>query len=149
MSIEKFDRHNPSVSGETVPFVQIPRDVLQKISFPEAGFVWVYLLSLPKDWKVVKEHLKNKYHFGDKKIKQIFAYLNMCNLIKYHVQRCAKGRIIGRDIMVLIGNKFNDIGLSKKECTTGSNIHPVANHTDGFEALQIKQTTKKTKKQKR
>lgn len=128
MSIEKF---NPTISGEIIPYTQINTKVIQNIENLEAGFVWVYLLTLPKDWKVMKSHLKKKFGIGEDKMKQIFAYLRKCNLIEYVRMRNKDGTLNTTEVRILNGNKFKNL-QSKKSCaTTGVKNHPQVNHTCG------------------
>lgn len=143
MSVEK------TISYEEIPYTQIYTNVIQNINNLEAGFVWVYLLSKPKDWDVIKEHLKNKFNIGDDKIKKIFSYLNSHRLIEYITHRDTFGKIIKHETRVLNGSKFltdeqvKELSTEKK--ATGSKSHPVANHTCGSGALQIKENTNKRK----
>lgn len=141
MSVEKF---NPTVRGEIVPYLQANRYVVQSISNPEALAVWIYLLSLPTDWNIIKEHVQKHFHIGQDKLKKIFAYLKRVNLIDYEKQRRKDGTLSTTEIIVLNGSKFNDgtADLST-ETTTGVKTTPLDNHTCGFELLHIKQNTDK------
>lgn len=146
MSVEK------TISHEEMPYFQVYTDVIQNINNPLAGFIWVYLLSKPKDWSVIKEHLKNKFDLGDKKMKDIFAYLKSHQLIDYIVQKDEKGKIIKFETRVLNGSKFltdeQVKELSTKHISTGSKIHPVVNHSNGKEGLHIIENTNKRKNTK-
>lgn len=103
MSIEKF---NPVISGEAIPYLQANTFVVQNITNIEAGFVWIYLLTLPKDWIVVKSHIKKHFNIGDGKIKRIFAYLHKHGLIEYVQRRNETGKMEKSEIRVLNGSKF-------------------------------------------
>lgn len=127
MSIEKF---NPRILGESVPFTQVSTKVIQEITNLEAGFVWVYLLTLPPDWQVVKVHLKNHFGIGELKLKRIFAYLNEHKLIEYTRQRLSNGQLGAVDVRILNGTRFKNPVVQ----TTGIENHPVVNHTYGFQA---------------
>ena len=124
MSVEKF---NPCISGEIIPYTQVNTQVIQNIRDIEAGFIWMYLLTMPKNWTVVKAHIKNKYGIGDNKIKRIFAYLKRCNLIEYVRERDETGKLRKSEIRVLNGSRFND-------STTGMENHPLVNQTSGKQA---------------
>ncbi|HWY33434.1 MAG TPA: hypothetical protein VNX68_02235 [Nitrosopumilaceae archaeon] len=143
MSVEKI------LTFEEIPYFQLYTHVVQNITNLEAGFVWVYLMSKPKDWDVIKEHLKNKFKIGDDKLKNIFAYLSSHQLIQYIKHRDDKGKIIKHETRILNGSKFltdeQVKELSTKESSTGVKTHPVANHTCGFRALHIKENTNKIK----
>ena len=80
MSIEAF---NPHISIEVEPYTLIHNEAVQNIDNLEAGFVWVYLRTKPREWKVVKQHLINHFKITKYKIKLIFAYLSKHNLIQY------------------------------------------------------------------
>lgn len=147
MSVEK------TISYEEIPYFQVYTHVVQNINHLEAGFVWVYLLSKPSNWQVIKEHLKNKFSIGDDKMKEILAYLNKHRLIEYITHRCPKGRIEKQEIKILNGSKFlNDeevkelsTGDAKTDRSTGVKNQPQASHTCGFRGLQIKEDTNKRK----
>lgn len=143
MSIEKF---NPRISGEAIPYTQVNNNVVQNMTNCEAFHVWAYLLSLPADWRVVKEHLKNHFGFGNQKIKKIFAYLHLCNLIEYTRARTAEGKMHKVEIRVLNGSRFNNVTEKKLVHTTGSEIHPVDNPPGGVWPTTNK--TNNTNKQK-
>lgn len=139
MSVEKY---NPQMHYETIPYAQININVIQNITNMEAGFVWVYLQSKPKDWTIIKEHLKNHFKIGDDKIKKIFSFLSKSNLIEYIKEYDKKGKILKWDIKVLNGSKFISYPQAK---STGVKIHRVADHTCGSGALHIKENTKERK----
>ncbi len=138
MSIEKF---NPIISNEAIPYTQINTYVIQNISDMEAGFVWVYLLSKPENWSVIKTHVKNHFGIGAQKIKKIFSYLAKHGLIQYVRTRSPQGQLLTSEIRVLNGSQFNKDGGS----TTGTEIHPVENHTPGKHTTTNKRSYKEKK----
>jgi len=159
MSIEKLDQ--VKLTHEKKPYTQILTEVIQNIKDPLAGFIWVYLSSLPPDWIVIKEQIKNKYNLGDNTLKLIFSYLNRANLIKYTRERNTCGKLGIVSIHVLCGIHFKSdesyikTTSSKTEPvdkTTGSKTRRVENQTSGSGALQRKyknkafKNTNKTKK---
>jgi hypothetical protein len=160
MSIEKLDQ--AKISKENIPYTQISTFVIQNVRDPIAGFIWVYLSSLPVDWVVRKEQIKNKFNVGDTALKLIFSYLNRSKLIEYHRERLSTGKLGKSIIHVLCGNRFNADEHYIK--TTGSKIKPVAkirekttgsktrrleNHTSGSGALQKKYKNKRNIKTKK
>lgn len=139
MSIEKY---NPKMEYEIIPFAQININVIQNITDMDAGFVWVYLQTKPKDWKIIKEHIKNHFKIGNAKIKKIFSYLAKHNLIEYIQENDEQGKFGQHDIRVLNGSKFKtypqiDAG--------GSENRPAVNRSTGFGLLHIKENTKEIK----
>lgn len=151
MSIEKY---NPRLEYETIPYVQINIEVIQKITNMEAGFIWVYLQTKPKDWKVIKEHLKNHFNIGNAKLKSIFSYLAKHNLIEYVQEMNEKGHFGKSDIRVLNGSKFihentypqpkND--NNQQHDTGGSIFRRPDNRATGSGLLHIIENTNKRKK---
>jgi len=140
MSVEKF---NPVINKEAVPFTQVCNNVIQNIGNIEAGFVWVFLLSMPPNWKIIKQHIKNHFKIGDTKIKQIFSYLHSHKLIKYTRTRMADGTLGEVEIHLLNGSNFLKDIDNVEDSTTGSIYHPVVNHTCGFGGLQRNTIQKK------
>ena len=157
--IEKLDKAKLTLENQS--YTQILTHVIQNIKDPVAGFVWVYLSSLPPDWLVLKEQIKNKFNLGDDKIKDIFSYLNRCKLIAYKRIRGSNGKLGKQFIHVFVGNDFDENEPYKK--TTGVKSTPqvktrgvkttrVENHSSGSRALQrkyknkVNKITNKTKK---
>jgi hypothetical protein len=129
MSVEKF---NPKISGETIPYFQANTYVVQNIKNMEAGFIWIYLLTLPKDWQVIKSHIKSHFGIGDDKIKKIFAYLNKHRLIEYVRERDENGKMRKSEIRILNGSRFiPEESNTYEKSATGVKIHPLDNHTCG------------------
>jgi hypothetical protein len=145
MSVEKFNSKTV-ITHEQIPFTQVNRHVIQKIKNMQAGFVWVYLLSMPSDWKVVKEHIKNHFKVGDLKLKQIFVYLNEHNLIEYEQVKDEKTKkIIQWNIHVLNGSKFIEKPGKNKKKTTGSKTIRMETHTYGNQGTTYKTSYKEDK----
>lgn len=147
MSIEKF---NPRIYGEAVPYTQVNTKVIQEIDNMEAGFVWIYLLSLPPTWKVVKEHLKSHFGIGKEKLKKIFAYLNAHRLIEYKQVQNELGQFGAFDIHVLNGSRFvRDLHADEPVLTDSPENRPPDEPATG-EPPTIKeiQNTKEIKNQK-
>lgn len=142
MSIEKF---NPSIRGETVPYLQVNRNVVQSIRDPEVLAVWVYLLSLPNDWEVIKNHVQNHFKIGEKKLRSIFSSLRKHQLIDYIQNRNDDGKLGKHEIIVLNGSKFSELFTEN----TGEAIPARAeNGWGGKDDLHIKQNTNKIENKK-
>lgn len=145
MSIEKLNSKSRS-APEEIPFAQIARKVILEIKNGDAFLVWCYLQSKTENWKVIKQDIKNRYGFGDKKLKNIFAYLQRANLIEYVQDRCANGDFAQIDIRVLCGDKFNaDAALSEGAQMGGSIMVPAINGTTANDELLKKEHTKERK----
>ena len=138
MSIEKF---NPNIRGETIPYLQVNRNVVQSIRDPEVLAVWVYLLSLPSDWEVIKNHLQTHFKIGERKIKSIFSILRQHKLIEYIQHRNSDGTLGKHEIVVLNGSIFTELFTKN---TGGAETARAENRTCGNADLHIKQTTNKT-----
>lgn len=106
MSIEKLDFKK--VINQDVPYTLVYTRVIQKISDPMAGFIWIYLLSLPPTWIVDKNHLMKHFKIGEKKLRSAFSYLNRARLIEYIQYRQDK-KISYWAINVLCGDKFIEV----------------------------------------
>lgn len=157
MSIEKLDFQK--VTKESLPYTLILTKVIQNIKHKDALAVWVYLCSLPPDWKINKEHLKNHFGLGDRTLQTIFSYLNRCGLIVYKRHRFDDGTLGIVVVHLLCGEEFRPdepyvqttpqkthvVELS----TTPQKTTRVADHTSGSEALQKKQNTNNIKIQKK
>lgn len=151
MSIAKLD--SAKLKKSNLSFTLISTKVLQKITNTDALAIYCYLCSLPADWIIIKEQLKNHFKIGDKKIKNIFSYFVRSNLISYSRGREADGTLTEVEIHLHSGENFNEfepfISQSVKNqdkfttgaetdpvVSTGSIIHPVVSHPSGGEALQ-------------
>lgn len=137
MNIEKLDFE--TIEHEKVPFTMIHTKVIQMITDHFAGFIWVYLHSLPSNWKINKTHLKSHFNIGEDKLKKHLAYLHRTKLISYHRRREKDGTLSKITIRVLNGLNFDKNAKEKNNIkpictsgTTGVKNHPVVNHTSGF-----------------
>lgn len=156
MSIEKLDFQK--VTKEQWSFTLVLNSVIQNIRNHEALGIWVFLYSLPPDWEVIKEQLKNKFHLGNKKIKTIFSYLNRSNLLQYEQERNDDGTMGKAVIHILCGDKFDqnvdfiDVSSGGSESdpavssTGGSKNHPAVDRPTGSGLLQKKHTYKRKKR---
>jgi hypothetical protein len=142
MSVEKF---KPTIENECIPYAQIRQEVIDNITNLEAGFVWIYLISKPSSWQVIKEHLKHKFGIGDKKLKVIFAYLRKCNLIEYIQTKDEKGSFGKSNIRILNGSRFVSYPQEKP---AGSIWVPPGLGTSGKEGLVINNKQQEVTKQR-
>lgn len=70
-----------SIQKEPTPFSQNYNFVLQNLIDQDALSIWVYLQSLPNDWKVNLKHLHNHFpRMGVNKIKKALSILKACGL---------------------------------------------------------------------
>jgi hypothetical protein len=137
MNIEKLDFE--TIEHEKVPFTLIHTTVIQTITDHFAGFIWVYLHSLPSDWRINKTHLLKHFDIGEDKLKKHMAYLNKTRLIEYVRTRDIDGTLSVVTIRVLNGLMFDPnsktstgVKTTLVDLTTGVIIHPVVDHTSGF-----------------
>jgi hypothetical protein len=103
--IQKFEA--TKFSQEIIPFAQISRDVIQNISDPLAGFIWVYLQSLPPTWKPNKHHLMKHFDISERTYERRIAFLCKSGLIAYQRSRDKNGRLGEVELIVLNGDRFN------------------------------------------
>lgn len=148
MSVEKVDFQK--VIHERIPYTLVYTKVIQSITYPLAGFLWIYLLSLPSGWNINKQHLKKHFKFGDNVLKRVLSYLHQANLIEYVRNRDAQGKILDVSINVLCGDKFVLIQEVKDCASTGLEINRVDSESSGFgghikEIKEIKENKKKIK----
>lgn len=123
-SIEKLDFEQ--LIKEHTPFTTFMNKVIQAITDPIAGYIWVHLSTLPPKWKVNKYYLMKKMGIGEQKLKKHMAYLARVNLIEYSRPRNSDGTLGKVTIKVLCGNDFvyeNDADCT--DDTTGMKNHPV------------------------
>lgn len=151
MSIEKLDFEK--VIKEEIPYTLISTKVIQKLADPLALAIWVYLASLPPDWKVNKTHIQNHFVIGICKAKKIFSYLKKSNLIEYIQPKNSDGSYGEMAVNVLCGDNFNPAGIEsippdKSACFTGG-IKPVrpGNRSNG-KMTHTKETNKQNKDSK-
>lgn len=135
-NIEKLDFD--TIEHEEIPYTVIHTKVIQTITDHFAGFIWVYLQSLPRTWKVNKTHLQKHFNIGADKLKKHLAYLNRCRLIEYVRYRTPGGTLGKCRIRVLNGTNFDVNSTSSpgfktivEGPSTGVKNHLVDHHTTG------------------
>lgn len=105
MSVEKLS-DDSKVYREGCPFTQIKNEIIEHIKDNDAYRIYSYLAAKSRDWVVVKEWTAKVCGVGERKAKQVWAYLRRCGLIEYHITRDDKGIIVKHDLKVLNGSKF-------------------------------------------
>lgn len=128
VNIEKLDFE--TVIHENIPYTLVSTPVIQKISDAFAGFIWVFLSSLPPDWKVNRNHLMKHFNVGEQKLKGHLAYLAKVNLIEYVRVRLPNGTLGPVSIRVLNGSRYKENTESTID-TTGMKNHPVVEPPSG------------------
>jgi hypothetical protein len=127
MSVQKFNSKT-KINLQPLKYVIINSHVVQNYPDAEALGVWIYLLSKPSDWNVVKSYLREHFKMGINKINKIFASLSKHNLVKYRVIKDERGKISHFDIEVLNGEEFVCTRMTKKkkpvECTATDRNKP-------------------------
>lgn len=105
MSIEKLDFKK--ACKESIPFVMISTFAVQNVKNAMAGFIWVYLHSLPSDWTVNKRQLMAHFDLSERSYQRHMRYLSAHNLIRYERERNLDGTLGPVSICVLNGSQFN------------------------------------------
>lgn len=148
MSIEKLTDNSRSQIQRT-PFTQISNEVITHIKDNDAFRVYAYLQSKSQNWNIIKSHLEKVCGIGQRKMKQIFSYLNRANLLRYVRVIDALGKVVKIDIQVLNGTEFlPDVAfhskdnqkteLSTENQSTGAETARAETHWCGNVALQNK-----------
>ncbi len=104
MSIEKLDFE--LIEKESVPFVVVSTFAIQNIKNAKAGFIWIYLHSLPVDWNVNKFQVMKHFDLSERDYQRHMSYLCKHNLIEYHRNRNPNGTLGAVVIIVLNGLKM-------------------------------------------
>lgn len=129
MSIEKVNFEK--VVKEAIPYTLVYTKVIQQISDHLALALWVYLLSLPPEWRINKIQLKKHFNIGDARLKNTLAFLHKSKLIDYVRNRDAQGQLLDCAIHVLCGDKFVNIQQDEECASTGSKTTRMETHTYG------------------
>lgn len=125
MTINKIKQANK-------PFTTFFNQVIQNIFSAEIVGVYCYLLSLPTDWIINKNHLMNHFKFGRDKLTRIMKWLNDNYLIEYEITRNNDGTIKYKTTVVHDGNDFIEKILKKellKNLSTEKSSIPLKNRT--------------------
>ncbi len=127
---------------EGTGFTQISNNVINNIKDGDAFLVWCYLFSKTRNWKTIKQNIRNVYGFGDVKIKKIFSYLKRANLIEYVQNKGAKGQYQSVQIRILNGKKFDKTQSWLDDAPQVQKTTPAVLCTNGNEGLRNKDITK-------
>lgn len=107
ITVEKFASDKfYSITKEAVPFTQLCNFVIQNIKNTNAGFLWVYMSSLPTNWNINKHQLAKHFDVSIRTIERSLSYLNDFNLIKLVRTRNEDGTLGVTKIIVLNGSKY-------------------------------------------
>lgn len=115
MSVEKL-----LITQEQKPFTTHLNIVLQNLNNAEALGVWCYLSSLPPDWVVSKEQLRNHFGIGRDKLDKIITHLRKKNLLIVQGIKDINGKFTHWSIHVLSGTEFIKDSQSTEKPYTGS-----------------------------
>lgn len=90
---------------EHLPFTQICNKVIQNITNIQAGFIWVYLQSLPATWIPNKFHLMSHFGISERTYQRIMSYLSDCKLVSYERDRKPNGTLA--EVRLIVHNGIN------------------------------------------
>jgi hypothetical protein len=119
MSVEKLDFSY--VRQEKKSFTTYLNDVIQNVRDGFVLAVYVYLASLPPEWKVNKKHLMLHFGVGRDKISSALAWLRRHKLLEYERERNPDGTLAAVGIAVKDGQDFIEKVLNKQLLNT---THP-------------------------
>lgn len=145
MSVQKFNSKT-KITNQPIPYTQANSFVIQNLMHPVALAIWIYLLSKPGNWEVIKSHVKKHFGLSDKLSKKVFSLLSKHNLIKNHSVREEKtGLFSHHDIEVLNGEDFvQNLCAPLGSKSTRVEIHPGGKAGTTYKRnIQIKEKAKK------
>jgi hypothetical protein len=116
MSVEKFN--DGFSAAEEVPFTTVANIVVQNLMDPPALSIWIYLQSLPSDWKINKTHLRRHFGFGEKKLEKALSLLVKCKLLEYVRLRNDDGSFAKGFWRALNGSQFIHPDTLNEQSTT-------------------------------
>lgn len=119
MSVEKLDFSY--VRQEKKSFTTYLNEVIQNIRDGFVLAVYVYLASLPPEWKVNKKHLMLHFGVGREKISSALAWLRRHKLLEYERERNPDGTLASVGIAVKDGQDFIEEVINKQLLST---THP-------------------------
>lgn len=106
MSIEKLSDCSRTIIQQN-PFTQIANEIILHIKDNDAFRVYCYLQSKSREWRVIREDVRNICKVGQRKCEQILSYLNRAKLIRYVNTKDVEGKFLKVDIQVLNGLEFD------------------------------------------
>jgi hypothetical protein len=135
MSIEKLDFD--TIDHEKVPFTIISTHVIQNIKNHFAGFIWVYLQSLPPKWKVNKYHIMQHFDISERTYQRHMSFLTKSNLIKYETSRLDNGTLCPVVLKVLNGTKFIQVNHTAKNGVVDTTPPKMADRSKTLKSTQV------------
>lgn len=126
-NIDKYDFE--AFEQEGLPYTMIPNQVIQNMppKHISAGFLWVYLQSLPSNWQPNKSHLMKHFSMSARTYSRNMAWLKSVGLIEHQQKRNEDGSFGAFKLTVLNGAKFNPDGLPQPVAKYGTPVDsPVA-----------------------
>ncbi len=110
MSVDKMNREDIGrLVKDKIGFTVVVNSVAQSIHSLEACGLWMYLLSLPENWKVQRSHLEKHFDIGKDKLKKAIDHLKTIKLLEEIEVRNEQGQFCGYDI--LIHNEYPEADL--------------------------------------
>ncbi len=143
-NIQKLDFH--TIEKESIPYTVLNTFVIQNIHNHFAGFIWIYLQSLPRTWKVNKFHIMKHFDISERTYQRHMSFLAKSNLISYEIPRHENGTLGHVTLKVLNGTKFNQITHTDKNDivdTTPPKIADRLNNEESAPVLDRHHTAKK------
>src|SRR5690606_7970254 len=104
MSIEKLNY--TTLKHQRIPYAIISNEVIQNITNHVAGFIWVYLQTLPEHWEVNKWHIMKHFNISESTYKRHMKYLKDNKLVRYEQARNSKGEFTENHLVVCNGEDF-------------------------------------------
>lgn len=105
INIQKYDF--TAFEKEPLPFTQICNKVIQNITNIQAGFIWIYLQSMPPKWKANKFHLMSHFGISERTYRRLMGFLVECNLVSYERNRNSDGTLGSCRLIVHNGSNFS------------------------------------------
>lgn len=106
VTIEKLD--SAILRQQKLPYTINMNYVLQNVTNVVALGIWVYLTSLPDDWRVYRSQLMSHFGLGRDKIGNALKFLNQNHLIQYVQERTESGVFHEGYILVKNGFEFEE-----------------------------------------
>ena len=159
MSVQK--PNFSTLSKDNLPFTVIPNFIYDHVPSLEAIALWSYLIHLPAQWEVNREHLMKRFDIGRDKLNKILKTLIDLYLIKYIWYKNSQGLVDKVSIHINDGMEFlNKVVNNQREesttlktrrvdASTTLKIHSVDNPVSGKTAPIKEISNKKEEKDKK
>jgi hypothetical protein len=142
MSVSKLDFNY--VTQKKLNVTVYLTDVIQKITNRTAGFLYVYLYSLPPKWKINREHLMAHFNVGRDSLNRDLKWLNDNKLIRYEQKRYSNGKLGKVGIVVLDGTEF--LAATLKSSGADKCTHKTPKYVDNSENVDNFASNRTTEK---